>query len=110
MNRERTTTRLAWFLGVTFIVFGIAEVVRVIGWGGGGLAFWFLSLCGGGTMILIGSFVVTRRAWLSIALVTVGSLAASLATAWTVILPLLAMTLLVLTMLRPREGAGHASA
>ena len=103
MTQDRAVKGLAWFLGVVFILFGIAEVIRVVGWGGGGLAFWFLSLCGGGALILLGTFVVTQRPWLSLTLVIVGCLAATIATMWTLILPVLAMTLLVLTLLRSRR-------
>ena len=109
MTRDRVTEGLAWVLGVVFILFGLAEVVRVIGWGGGGLAFWFLSLCGGGTLILIGSFVVTQRQWLSSTLVIIGCLAATIATMWTLILPILAMALLVLTLLRSRKDLTPAA-
>ena len=65
MSRDRKVQRLAWFLGLVFILFGIAEVIRVAGPGGGGLALWFLSLCGGVALTLIGTFVVTQRPWLS---------------------------------------------
>lgn len=79
------------------------------GSGDGGLAFWFLSLCGGGALILIGTFVVTQRRWLSSTLVAVGCAAGSIATMWTLILPMLALALLVLTMLRPSAAEDSSS-
>ena len=109
MNPDRVVKGLAWFLGVVFILFGVAEVIRVVGWGGGGLAFWFLSLCGGGALILIGTFVITQRPWLSMTLVTIGCLAATVATMWTLILPVLALTLLVLTLLRSGNDTNQPS-
>ena len=110
MKWDRTVTRLAWFLGVVFTFLGIAEVVRVVVWGGGGLAFWFLSLCGGGALILIGTFAVSQRPRLSLTLVAASCLSAGNATMWTLILPVLAVTLLVLTLLRGREVTTSASA
>jgi hypothetical protein len=109
MKQARAVKGLAWFLGVVFILFGIAEVIRVVGWGGGGLAFWFLSLCGGGALILIGTFVITQRPWLSLTLVAIGCLASTIATMWTLILPILAIALLVLTLLRSKD-ANHPPA
>jgi len=105
MSQQGAVKGLAWFLGAVFILLGIAEVIRVVGWGGGGLAFWFLSLCGGGALILVGTFVTTRRRWLSLTLVTIGCLAAANAAIWTVILPILALVLLVLTVVWSRQGA-----
>jgi hypothetical protein len=110
VKRDRVVRRLASFLGILFLLFGIAEVIRVVGWGGSGLAFWLLSLCGGGALILIGTFGVQGRPWLSCTLVAVGCLAAAVATMWTLILPILALTLLVLTLLRSGEAATPPSA
>jgi hypothetical protein len=91
---------LALVLGVVFILLGIAETVRAIRSGDGGLPFWFGSLCVGGVLILIGTFALSRNVWLSFSLTAAGSLAAANATMWTIILPLLAAVLLVLTLLR----------
>jgi hypothetical protein len=91
-----------WFTGVVFIVFGIIEVVaRVVSpdpLEADALAFWFLSLCGGGALVLLGSFVFTRPAWASFALVSVGCLAGMLATMWTILLPILALAVLILAV------------
>jgi len=109
MNREKATRWLALLLGVAFILDGIAETVRVVTSGDGGLAFWFLSLCGGGTLILIGMFVVNRP-WSSFALIAVGCLGATLATAWTIVMPLLTATLVTLALVRAGEASDAAAA
>ena len=109
MKSGRTATVLAWFLGGTFIVMGIAEVaVRVLSdepIETEAVVFWFLSLCGGGMLVLIGSFMLTRPTWASVTLVTLGCLAGTLATMWTLVLPVLALTLVVLTAWRAGESA-----
>lgn len=114
MTRDRAATGLAWFVGVAFIVFGIIEVVvRVASPDpieAGPLAFWFLSLCGGGALVLLGSFVVTRPVWGSFALVAVGCLAGTVATMWTLLLPVLALTVLVLAVPQRREEVDGTTA
>ena len=99
MTRGRVATGLAWLAGGVFILLGILEVtVRVVSpepLEADALAFWFLSLCGGGALVLLGSFVVTRPAWGSFALVAAGCLAGALANMWTVMLPALALTVLI---------------
>jgi hypothetical protein len=95
---DRWRRRLALLLGAVFILAGIAETVRAIRSGDGGIPFWFGSLCGGGTLILVGTFALSQRVWLSFVLTTVGCLAAAIATMWTIILPLLAVLLLVLAL------------
>ena len=96
---------LALVLGVGFILLGIAETAFAIRGGTGGWPFWFGSLCVGGALILIGTFSLPRRVWLSFSLTAIGSVAAANATMWTIIVPLLAATLLILALLRAiREG------
>lgn len=100
-------TGLAWLLGVVFIALGVVEVaVRLVSEepvDSVAVAFWLVTLCGGGALVLVG---VTRpRGW-SFALVALGCFLGGLATAWTVVLPILAVTLLVLAF----AGGGHASA
>lgn len=111
MASARATNGLAWFVGGTFVVLGIVEVVvRVVSSepiDPDAIAFWFLSLCGGGTLVLLGSFVVTRPRWASLTMVTVGCLAGTFATMWTIVLPVCALTLLFLTVTRPRESTGQ---
>jgi hypothetical protein len=79
-------TGLALGLGVVFIVAGLAETYRAVSSGDGGVVFWFGSLFGGGTLIIIGAFAVARRTWLSFSLTAIGCVAAANATMWTLIL------------------------
>lgn len=67
----------------------------------GALAFWLPALWGGGALVLLGVFATRpERPWLSVALVSAGACAGSLATLWTVVLPLIAMALVLLTIRR----------
>lgn len=96
-------TWLALIVGLVFVILGVIEVsVRVLPSepiDAGAVAFWFLSLCGGGALILGGRFLVARPSGVSIVMVSVGCVAGSLATMWTLVLPALAITLLVLNVL-----------
>jgi hypothetical protein len=103
VRNRRVLTWLAWFVGLTFIVLGVVEVaVRVFSSepiDAGAVAFWFLWLCGGGSLILAVRFLVTRPTWASKTLVAVGCFAGTVATMWTLVLPVLTGVLFVLTAL-----------
>ncbi|MDP1876357.1 MAG: hypothetical protein Q8M17_02195 [Actinomycetota bacterium] len=96
------TRWLAWFVGVAFILLGFVEVLaRLLSDEPvdlTALAWWFAALCGGGALVLLGSFVITRPD-LALAAVMLGCLLGVVATAWTVVLPLLAIGLLVLRIM-----------
>jgi hypothetical protein len=108
MTKATATPRLGSFLGLTYIVVGIVESTIAIRGSDTILFFWFPALCGGGSLILAGMFTVVRPAWLSVGLVTVGSAAGGLATAWTIVGPILSMTSIWLTMSRPSPGPAKA--
>jgi hypothetical protein len=86
-----------------FILFGVVEVaVRVLSpdpTDTVAVVYWFVTLCGGGTLVLLGSFVITRPGW-GLAAVVIGCLLGMIATVWTVLLPLAALALVVLSILQ----------
>jgi hypothetical protein len=86
---------------------GIAETTRAVVTGDGGIPFWFGSLVGGGAMILLGSLVFRNRRRLSSTFIVLGSLAGVTATTWTLVVPILALTVIVLTVLRTRDEIGR---
>jgi hypothetical protein len=98
MTRRRLTEILTVFLGLLYVVAGIAETIRAIVTGDGGIPFWFGSLVGGGAMILLGSLAFRNRPRLSSTLIVVGSLAGVTATVWTLVVPILALIVIVLTV------------
>jgi hypothetical protein len=103
MTRRRLTDILAVGLGGLYVVAGLAETTRAIVTGDGGIAFWFGSLVGGGVLILVGTLALRHRPRLCALLVTTGCLAGVLATMWTLVVPLIALAVVVLVVLRTNE-------
>ena len=101
--RTRVTGTLAVSLGCLYVALGVAETIRAVRSGDGGVWFWFGSLVGGGTLILGGWMLRRRRPGWSAALVTIGSLAGMIATMWTLVVPLAALTLVLLVVLAAGE-------
>jgi hypothetical protein len=95
MRRQTVILWLGVFVGVMFLLAGVLETIRVLLSGDGGLAFWFGSLIGGGALVLLGTLALQSRPFLALAAVAVGSLA----TAWTLVLPVSALALVVMRAL-----------
>jgi len=103
------TEVLAAILGVGYLAAGIVGAAAgATGGDRSDLAFWLAFLVGGGALVLIGSFVLGSRPVLSAALTSVGALAGAVAIFWSVIVPVVALALVVLSIVRAR-GAGAAS-
>lgn len=105
MDLEKLTDRLPVVLGVLYLVAGVAETIRVLSTGDGGLAFWFGTLVGGGVLVLLGALVFRERPQLYLGLVTVGALTGMLATLWTIVVPVLAIAVIVLVIRRASSPA-----
>jgi len=87
-----------WFgmvLGCLVVAAGVAETVRLVRSGDGGLWFWFPTLVGGGSLIVVGTVLLPRRPGLGCALTVTGCVAAVLPTVWTIVMPLLLVWLAV---------------
>jgi hypothetical protein len=93
----KLTRWLGIFLGILLIAAGVAETVRLTRSGDGGLIFWFGTLVGGGTLILIGTVLRARASRLGRPLVVAGCVLGLLPTAWTIVVPLLLVALAILT-------------
>jgi len=106
MRRQTVILWLGVFVGSMFLLAGALETIRVLLSGDGGLAFWFGSLIGGGALVLLGTLALQSRPFLPLAAVAVGALAGSLATAWTLLLPVLAFSLVVM---RAMNTLGNAT-
>jgi hypothetical protein len=110
MSSTRVTRWLSWAVGGILILMGCLEVgVRAfsgdpIDWTA--IAYWGVSLIGGGLLVLLGSFWIERPgvAW---AALIVGCFLGIQATIWTMVVPLLAVVLLVM---RVRNAPGAKTA
>lgn len=100
MPRSDVVRRLGGFLGVGFFVFGVIESGVALANQSAIILFWLPALCGGGAAILAGTYTVREPVWLSKALVVTGATSGALATAWTIVVPLAAAILIMLTIRR----------
>ena len=92
--------RTWWFgivLGCLLVAAGVAETVRLLKSGDGGLAFWFPTLVGGGLLIVAGTLLLPRRPVLGCILTLIGCAAGLLPTMWTLVVPVLLIVLMILT-------------
>jgi hypothetical protein len=103
MRRQVLTRWLGICLGLVFAALGVLETVRVVVSGDGGLVFWFGTLVGGGALILLSTLGLRSRPRLSLGALILGALAGSVATAWTLVLPMLALLLIALRLMAAPE-------
>jgi len=110
MRREAILTA-ALLVGV--LLAAVYVTVGIIGWivdvddgDNGDLAIWLLLLVGGGALLLVGLFAVSRWSTLSVALGALGALAGALALWWTFAIPLIALGFVVLAVVARRQPAG----
>jgi len=86
---------LGLVLGCLLVIAGIAETIRLVRSGDGGFWFWFPTLVGGGALILTGTLLLPRAPMAGFAMTTAGALAGILPTAWTLVVPVLLVVLIV---------------
>jgi hypothetical protein len=90
------TRRLSLTLGILYAVACVAETVTHRD---DGLAFWFGTLFLAAALVLVGTLRPTRNPFVSGAMVGVGAALGMVPTAWTVVVPVLAVVVIVLTVL-----------
>jgi hypothetical protein len=103
MDRPRLTFWLTLGLSLLYVAAGIAESVQAVQDPEGNLWFWFGTLIGGGALMLAGMIVSSRHPNVGRGLICVGSMMGVVATTWTVVVPLIAVAVVVLTLHRPRS-------
>lgn len=103
MDRPRLAFWLTLGLGLLYVAAGIAESVRAVSSGDGGLWFWFGTLVGGGALVLGGLATPARHPNVRRTLICVGSMMGVLATSWTVLVPLVAVIVVVLNLPKPSD-------
>jgi hypothetical protein len=89
------TRRLSLALGVVYAVALVAESVAHLD---DGLAFWFGTLFVATTLVLVGTLRPTRNPFVSGGLVALGAAVGMLPTAWTLVVPLFAVVVVVLNV------------
>ena len=102
MRRDRLSQAvraLGATIGVVFLALGFAEFVTHLD-DPLSLLFWLPALWGGGALVLFGVFRPSTRSWLSLVLLIVGAFLGLLATAWTVVMPVLVFVFFVLVIVR----------
>lgn len=99
MKRHVLVRRGALSLGVVYVLLGGGETVRLVLTGDGGFLFWFGTLVGGGTLLLVGAWPRRVPDGRHLAAVLVGAVLGMPATAWTLVVPLLALTVVISSML-----------
>jgi hypothetical protein len=65
---------------------------------------WYVFLVGGGALLLAGLWFFQRSPWTGAVLVSLGAIAGGLALFWTVLAPVLAIALVVLSVLCARRN------
>ncbi len=112
MSTDRITTTILVVGGVAAIVYLAAGIIGGIAmdWdesSGGDRAAWIVLLTGGGVLLLAGLWAVRNAsAWLAAALVSVGAVAGAVAVFWSILAPLGAIALVVLSVVRARRVTG----
>jgi hypothetical protein len=96
---SRAVRALGATIGAVFLVLGVAELVTHLD-EPFSLLFWLPALWGGGALVLIGVFGPWTRPGLSLALMIVGAFLGLLATAWTVVMPVLVFAFFVLVVVQ----------
>ena len=91
-------------LALLYLAAGIAESVQALSDPEGNLWFWFGTLIGGGALILAGLAVPSRHPNVGRTLICVGSMMGVLATTWTIVVPLIAVTVVVLNLQKPMSA------
>ncbi|MEO7980323.1 MAG: hypothetical protein ABI807_05475 [Sporichthyaceae bacterium] len=100
MRRHVLARRSGIALGVTYVLLGVAETIRLVVTGDGGFFFWFGTLVGGGTLLLLGALPRQAvRGGRRLIAVLLGAALGIPATAWTLVVPILALTVIVSTLM-----------
>lgn len=95
--RNRFDRVLAWTVGGGFFLQGLAELVLRLD-DPMPLLFWLPTLWGGAALVLVGSFRINQSPGLAKALVMLGAVVGLLPSAWTIVMPVLILVLVVRTI------------
>jgi hypothetical protein len=104
MQRLSTATfALAVFVCLALLGFGIGVLFAEDFDSGSDRLIFGVLVVGGGVLVGLG-LLAFRQPWLSAGLLSIGALAGALGIFWTILMPLLAVALLVMSVLRARRA------
>ena len=99
------TRRLSMVLGV---VYAALCVIESYAHRDDGLAFWFLTLFSAAALVLVGTRRPTRNPYVGDAMVALGAAIGMLPTMWSLVVPMLAVTVIALTLIESGQRLdGH---
>lgn len=104
---SRALLRLGWVVAVFYLVFGLVIGLLPSHWDEASLTdqvFYIVFVVGGGVLLAVGLRVFEQAAWPGAALVSVGAVAGAVPLFWTLLLPLFAIALLVLSVRDARRA------
>ena len=107
MTVEKILVVLGTITGVGYVLGGLITGLWPSFWDDsstGDRIVWIALLVGGGALLLAGLRMSVRSPWPAAILISVGALAGALATFWTVLVPIVAITLVVLSILYARRA------
>lgn len=100
---SRVTRVLGVVVGGGFLMLGAAELVAKLD-DPLVLLFWLPTLWGGDALVLVGVFALPGRPAVALGCVILGAALGTLASLWTLILPLLALALIMFAIMRSQRG------
>jgi hypothetical protein len=96
---RRGVRRWTWWLGLglgcLLVLGGVAETIRAVRSGDGGLWFWTPTMVGGGTLLIVGTLLLPQSPSVGNRLTTIGAVVALPPTFWTLVVPVLLIVLIV---------------
>ena len=112
MTVEKALVVLGTVVAVAYLLAGVVVGLWPSVWDDsstGDQIFWIVFLVGGGLLLLAGLRNSIRSPWPAAILISLGALAGALPTFWTVIAPIAAITLVVLSIVYARRKAAPAA-
>lgn len=119
MNTEGTHKalfRLGWITAIVYIAVGLVVGLLPYHWREAGVAdqvLWVIVITGGGLLLIAGLRSIERSPRLGAVLISLGGVAGAVPLFWTLVAPLVAIALIVLSILSARQmqkGPGESEA
>lgn len=106
MTVEKALVVLGTITGIAYVLGGLISGLWPSFWDDSSTSdriVWIALLVGGGLVLLTGLRISNRSPWPAAILISIGALAGALATFWTILTPIVAITLVVLSILNARR-------